>query len=570
MPGSEQQRLVIAVTGHRDLVTGEIDGIRDRVRALFAELREKYPDLSLCLLSPLAEGADQLAAEIALEMGVEVIVPLPMARQDYLQDFTTEAGRDNFELLCGQATSVFELPSVGSPSRDSLYSQLGVFLAAHCHILLAVWDGKYSDKRGGTSAVVRFHHDDVMDGYGSKSMVSRQMLIDDESDLVYHIVCSRAGDGGAPETGFEPLQTSWFTKDPVSPRTQSIPPDHDIIFRRASEFSHDIGRFATDINEEAFSLFSAVPDGHVPDGCLELDRTFKAADWLAVHYQKKTLKTLRVLHVLAFVMGLMFVLFSDIASLPVFLHFFLASFIAAALVQTISKRRAWQRKYLDYRTLAEGLRVQFHWALAGITQSNIHHYSHDNFLQLQDPELGWIRNTMRIAGMFVDAAPMEHPAQLQLVLDEWVGDETSGQLGYYRAKAAGRARQRRLTDGLGNLSLWTSAAVVVIFLVLGDTVADSWVDPLLFLMGVTLLLFGIRHAYAHAIAEKELIKQYEFMLRIFQSARRRLLAANNDDEKRQVLMALGAAALDEHSQWIMMHRERSVDQSEVWRMGSGS
>lgn len=68
---------------------------------------------------------------------------------------------------------------------------------------------------------------------------------------------------------------------------------------------------------------------------------------------------------------------------------------------------------------------------------------------------------------------------------------------------------------------------------------------------------------------RDLVAVYEFMLRIFSNARRRLLAANNDDEKRQVLMALGGAALDEHAQWIMMHRDRSVDQSEVWRMGSG-
>lgn len=28
------------------------------------------------------------------------------------------------------------------------------------------------------------------------------------------------------------------------------------------------------------------------------------------------------------------------------------------------------------------------------------------------------------------------------------------------------------------------------------------------------------------------------------------------------------SALDEHTEWILMHRDRSIDQSEIWRIGS--
>ena len=34
------------------------------------------------------------------------------------------------------------------------------------------------------------------------------------------------------------------------------------------------------------------------------------------------------------------------------------------------------------------------------------------------------------------------------------------------------------------------------------------------------------------------------------------------------LSALGGSALDEHAEWILMHRDRAVDHSEIWRMGS--
>jgi hypothetical protein len=87
-------------------------------------------------------------------------------------------------------------------------------------------------------------------------------------------------------------------------------------------------------------------------------------------------------------------------------------------------------------------------------------------------------------------------------------------------------------------------------------------------MGAMLLLFAVRQGYAFSTAEKELIKQYEFMLRIFLNARRRIDHAGDATERRQVLQALGGSALDEHAEWILMHRDRSPDQSEIWRLGN--
>jgi hypothetical protein len=193
-PGKDALPLVIAATGHRDLVAGEIPGIRQRVQELFRNLAKEYPDRRLSVMSPLAEGADQLVAEVALELGIELTVPLPMPKQLYLQDFETPEARARFESLCERATEVFELPlakgntveKISTPgrARNREYAQVGVFLCAHCHILLAIWDGKQNGELGGTGQVVKFHHDDIMPGYTTKTVATQQMLVDDESDLV--------------------------------------------------------------------------------------------------------------------------------------------------------------------------------------------------------------------------------------------------------------------------------------------------------------------------------------------------------------------------------------------------
>lgn len=570
--------LTIAVTGHRDLRPDELEPIRERVQAFFADLSARFPEREVSVMSALAEGADRLVAREALDLGLELIVPLPMPADLYVEDFKSPESRAEFESLCARASNIIELPvargsslqqvSVDDAARARQYAQLGVFLCAHCHILLALWDGKLSGDLGGTGQVVRFHHDDVMPGYTRKTVASQQMLIDDESDLVYHVVCSRDRPDGAPQEGLEALDWWWFTKDRHQPRAKELPRQHQLIFERSDEFSAEAARFAASIESEKYRLLDDREQEHLPDGIASIDTLFYIADWLAIYYQKRTLIGLRLSHFLAFLMGFMFLLYSDLENVPAFIFAFMLFFVGAAAVQYLSKRRGWHRKYLDYRTLAEGLRVQYYWAAAGVTSENASKFTHDNFLQTQDPELGWIRNVMRVAGTRCDASPATDPAGVAYVIREWIGDSGGGQLGYFRTKTLQWMKRNRGTETLAKISLVTSVVVVTVMLMFGAGLSDDVLDRLWVVMGSILLLFGVRQAFAYSTAEKELIKQYDFMLRIFENARRRLETAGDDAEKRQILMALGGSALDEHTQWILMHRERSPDQAEIWRMGS--
>jgi hypothetical protein len=576
--GDHALPLVIAVTGHRDLLASEAPELRGRVDQLLSDLAGRYPDRRISVMSPLAEGADMLVAEEAVALGAKLIVPLPMPRDIYLDDFETEESRSRFTSLYEQAAEVFELPLARGnsledirdhgPARDRQYAQLGVFLCAHCHILLALWDGKYTTDLGGTGQVVRFHHDDIMPGYTSTTLATQQMLIDDESDLVYHIACSRDRENGEPESGYRPFDCWWYTKDREQPRSDELPTQHQLIFQRSAEFSRDAIAFAEQIAGAGYPLLDDADRGALPAGIGNINRIFCIADWLAIYYQKRMLFTLRATHFFAFFMGLMFILYSDLKTWQYFMNAFLLFFVLAAGVQYLSKRGAWHRRYLDYRALAEGLRVQYYWAAAGVTSENESKFTHDNFLQTQDPELGWIRNVMRVAGTRCDAAPSTNPEGLQYVMREWIGDRDGGQLGYFRKKAAERIKKNQVTERLALLSLITSAIVVMSIVLLGENMSDDWRDPLMVAMGAMLLLVAIRQGYAYSTGEKELIKQYEFMLRIFDNAKRRLDHAESDSERRHILRALGGSALDEHAEWILMHRDRSLDQGEIWRMGS--
>ncbi len=160
--------LVIGVTSHRDLVAAEIEPIRGHVRALIAVLRRDFPTVPLVVLSSLAEGGDQLVAEEALDAGVRLVAALPMARAEYARDFSDAAALARFGSLC-DAAEIIEVPhragvvpadatpAPEGPARDVRYADAGVYVSDHCHLLLAIWDGKPSASLGGTAQIVRYH-----------------------------------------------------------------------------------------------------------------------------------------------------------------------------------------------------------------------------------------------------------------------------------------------------------------------------------------------------------------------------------------------------------------------------
>ena len=143
--------LVVAVTGHRDLVPEEIPQIRAHVVDLLQKLKTEYSSNRLTVMSPLAEGADMLVAEVAKELGLDLVVPLPKPREAYLRDFSCDTARQKFDEYCGSASQVIELAYTIPPVPEGFdpqawqdaypYALLGTFLCAHCHILLAIWDG---------------------------------------------------------------------------------------------------------------------------------------------------------------------------------------------------------------------------------------------------------------------------------------------------------------------------------------------------------------------------------------------------------------------------------------------
>lgn len=559
--------LVVGVTGHRDLHPEELADIRRLVVGFFLELKASFPGTPLRLMTALAEGADRLAAHAAIEAGAEVQIVLPMPGESYRQDFVSAESQKEFDqLVSGRDVIVLPVPAseqealmAPGPRRDLLYANAGMFISAHCHILLAVWDGVKSENIGGTSQIIYFQHYDRLPGVAESVPRTSLFLTDDESDLVYEIKCSRFGPA-ADKQRLQTPQACWFTTDPDAPRTDAMPPRYLRVFERADQYNRDIRRTLA-ANPAIESALTSRPEPLHVAAAAPIRRFFVIADQLANRFQRRVDLTLGGLYALALLTGLTFILYSELDGLDPLILVFLAFMMVGIVVAAIAKRREWHRKYLDYRVLAEGLRVQYFWSIAGVRGEGYTKFAYDNFLRQRDMELGWIRNVMRVAGTLHDSQSAKGiKSDLQFAIDEWIGSERSGgQLDYYRFKAARRARINLITDWITNVCLWAGITVALVLAVSGGEIAEGTQSYLIIMMGVLPLVAGIAEIYTQRKADRELVKQYRFMEHVFANARRRLAQAGSDAERREVLLGLGEAALSEHAEWILVHRERQPE-----------
>lgn len=547
--------LIVGVTGHRDLVDAELPALELALEKFFNFLKTEFADVPVLLLTGVAEGADSLAADVAHRCGCDVQLVLPMPVELYQADFEG-AARERFDQYC-QKFPTKELSIVvgqdeADLDRDLQYARLGSFLAAHSHILLALWDGKYSTAVGGTSQVVEFHQTDItLDD--PQAQRSRLDIRDDESDLVYHIACSRIS-SGAPIDGLTPGNSYWFTREDEQPRVDSLPPRYQMVFERIREFNQEVRKRPN--QRSPYELAPTDLSIKAQEKIEAIRAVYQASDGLASFYQKRVMLSLRCTIVAALLAGLSFILYADFAGQGGMIWFYLAFALLAIGGYMVADRFDWQRRYLDYRVLAEGLRVQFYWALAGVEMSNANRYSHDSIFQGRDLQLGWIRNVMRFTGLQADLAQVLGDDERKLAIANWVGDNTSGQMGYYREKSAAMISQHRRSQRL--ITACFSLGILSA-LILASGFTSGLVENLFIaLMGLFPILAAARQNYAHRMAERELVAQYAYMSDVYENAHRLIEASADEQDVLLILKDLGEAALNENAQWVLRQRERPL------------
>ena len=150
---TRESTFTFGVSGHRDTLDDDSPELQKQIRTVFDRFRQAYSKATFELLSPLADGADRIAAEVALRAGLRIVVPLPMAQTEYERDFTTNDSLDQFRRLLATAASAFEVSSDENIVRADKYAAVGDYIARRSNVLILLWDGKDNSKVGGTAWV---------------------------------------------------------------------------------------------------------------------------------------------------------------------------------------------------------------------------------------------------------------------------------------------------------------------------------------------------------------------------------------------------------------------------------
>ena len=395
--------LTVGVTGHRleAIPAAERSGVEARIAEALArieaeamalhgrehDLFSREPPL-FTLVSPLAEGADQMAAEAALGLGWQLQAVLPFDRQSYLADFNDEDSAERFHRLVEVATCMLELP--GDPDDPlEAYVMAGRGTVAHFDILIAVWDGLPPRGRGGTAEIV-----ELAIARGT-AIVHLPVDPGRPSEILWSAfdpnVVTRTGHDTNVHRPFDHEQLALLLEAMLSlpPATRErrfhaqFTAERQRRIRLRLEYPillalTGIGRLRSNhwreakssaaIDEEWRNFLAGCSDCHGVSAPLELlEKAYGWADRMATYYAQ----TFRSGHIFNFVLAAIAVILglSSFALPASKLHLAMLEIVItlAIIINTaMGIRHEWHRRWLDYRQLAERLRPLRSLKLLGI------------------------------------------------------------------------------------------------------------------------------------------------------------------------------------------------------------
>lgn len=391
----------VGVTGHRgDAIPPDaLPALTERLRSVLGKLAESAVAIHreeagffaaepprLLFVSPLADGADQIAAEVALDLGYELHAILPFERDHYRRELKGEAS-ERFDALLDRTSCVLELPGEEA-HRLEAYVMAGRATIAHCDLLVAVWDGLPPRGRGGTGEIVelamtrgvpsvhvrveeqapteiRWSAFDPAVITSISDSESIRPFDDDELRAVLRALLAPPPDPN--ERGFlNQFRREWRRRLRLRIEYPLLLTAAGVSRIRRHHWSSDVGLEYTRAEWNRYrDACSRVATVSAP--LEQLQGWYEWPDALASHFAQ----SYRSGHVFNFVLGAVAVLLALTALILPDAKKFLAvaefAVIFAILVNThVGTRQQWHRRWLDYRQLAERLRPMRALKLLGI------------------------------------------------------------------------------------------------------------------------------------------------------------------------------------------------------------
>ena len=401
MNSNKQIPILIGVSGHIDLNEADVKLLEQSVKNELSKIVNDYPDSPVALLTSLAAGADLLCADSAKSLGIPLIAALPMEASEFTSSFSY-TDKKRFESHLSDAAEAFVVPATeevpDDPSDDFWYRQAGIYISEHSHILMALWDGQRSQNTNscGTSAAVGFSLN--AEYKPAKALPLRNK----DNTCVIHIFTPRAGiKGNCGEVKY-------------LGNTDAV----QRLLNETNAFNKECNAGTSD--RSAYALLPA----HEKDIVLDrLEAVYHAADCLSLKNAAIYKKLLATLAVTSTIITVAFLLYDEL-SLYWMLIVCGIMLVAAWVTRRNAEKLDCHKRYIEYRALAESLRVSAFLRYAGsrLDASGL-------FTWTQKEDLSWIMTSV----LALTAGPS--PKEQRTIKECWVDAQKE-----YHEKAAEKTR----------------------------------------------------------------------------------------------------------------------------------
>ncbi len=432
--------IVVGVTAHRRIRQEDIPLIRQKVSRELARIRDACPDSRMVVLDSIATGGDTYCAEEALRLGYSLEVPLPFDEDEYRKDFT-ESELAVYDKLRDSARKVYELNTYSSlKDRDDGYLSAGKYIATHCHVLLALWDGAPGKEGGcGTAEIVDLVNSGTEDG----------VLVPTPTVTVIHVSAVR--DGREGESGLVNI---------IEAEGQSL----DRLLRMTDAYNRDLKQA-----KEGYPILSAEDEDSAPEAVKLFHYIYMRADSLSMIFRDRYLDTMKMSSILGVGIVLSLLFYNQIGLKTMLLLYAFLPFVSKTIVDR-AKKEEYLRKYVDYRVLAEGARIQIMLLLSGLDRSVGHIYP----WAVRD-ENDWIIKALMTSMPFVPEGSLVNNRELvrRLIDDQYEYQEKA------LAKDSADIRKTKQASGLVSNITYLNYALVFA----AEFIDSSFTKTVLFTLG---------------------------------------------------------------------------------------
>ncbi len=511
--------IIFAVTGHMDISVKAIEPIRKILKDIFKNFKKKYPHTPAILISALAEGADMLVAEVALECGIELNVILPYEEKIYLNSFKNSKNIQTFKKLKSKASKIEILNDINICSAQKAYEILGKKLADISTILIALWDGKDNGKKGGTSEVVKY-----------KAKIFANNKKDRHIGSAIYIITT-------------PRKNDIYSEKTIQLKKQFI--GLHINEKEFEKFLKKIDSLNIDIEKSSEKSLSYL---------YSLMEFFEKR--ASINQKKFKLYSKLILLISAFaIISLEF--FHDF-SVDISLIFYgLGIIIAFFIYYLFLKKGDVQNNFVYSRGFVEALRVQNIWNAVNLDIS-----VSDYYLVNQHHKYAWIRIALRNI-TYIDKTPFNKTKNNKKFIPEyWIKE----QMEYYKDAIMVRDKSFAFWEKMEKFFYITGLVFLIIMFIyyfaekMFELHNHHILHLFIFLSGVTLLIAVlIGEQYMQLEGFEEEIYNFEVMYNLFSNTKEALNKVSKySNEYKNIIKDLGIAALEENTKWVVLHDKNRV------------